>query len=260
MTALCAEMTELKARSLELLREYHIAPSTALRNRLVELNFGLVKKEAAHWVSNCPEGYDDLLQIGSLGLIRAIERFDPHKGVAFSSFAMPYIRGEIQHYLRDRAASIRIPRRCLELQQAGAAVERRLRDRLGRPPSPAEVVAELGISIEEWRQVQLALQNRSPLSLDAPVGGEGEESSPLGDTVLDRKYHSFQLAEEDRLRLHQALVTLEERTRQIVEFVFLHDLSQKEVADRLGISAVTVSRRVKQGLDSLKNSMLRADD
>jgi RNA polymerase sigma-B factor len=256
----CVASNDLRARSLELLTAYRASPSTDLRNRLVELNFGLVKKEAAHWVAQCQESYEDLLQIGSIGLIRAIERFDATKGNAFSSFALPYIRGEIQHYLRDRSGSIRIPRRWLELQQQAATMTRTLRADLGRQPSEAEVAAALGIELSEWQHVELARQNRSLLSLDAPIRSDDEEPACLGETLPDRKYRSFQLAEEDRLRLNQALVKLEERTRQILEFVFLHDLTQKEVADRMGISAVTVSRRVRKGLESLKDLMDMPED
>jgi RNA polymerase sigma-B factor len=155
---------ELKHESLRLLREYQQTSSPEIRNQLVHLNFGLVRKEAHHWVNQCSESYEDLLQVGCLGLIRAIERFDTTKGSAFSSFAIPYM-------------------------------------------------------------------------------------------VPDPRYRSFQLAQEDRIRLQQALAKLEKRTRDVLEFVFLHDLTQKEVAERLDISVVTVSRRVKKGLDSLKKFM-----
>jgi RNA polymerase sigma-B factor len=255
-----AAVKDLKNKTWELLGRYRDEPTTALRNRLVELNIGLVRKEAHHWAAQCQESYDDLLQIGSLGLIRAIERFDSSKGTAFSSFALPYIRGEIQHYLRDRSTSIRIPRRWLELHQQSLAVVRDLRDRLGRQPQDNEIAIALGIEPHEWHQIQLACQNRSPLSLDAPVRAHEDETASLGETVPDRKYHSFQLAEEDRMRLQQALVGLESRTREILEFVFLHDLTQKEVAEQMGISAVTVSRRVRKGLDSLKVLMGKGDD
>src|SRR6476646_4256690 len=101
--------SELRSETLQLLREYQLSPLSETRNQLVELNFGLVRKEAHHWINQCTESYEDLLQVGCIGLIRAIERFDISKGHAFSSFAIPYIRGEIQHYLRDESPSVRIP-------------------------------------------------------------------------------------------------------------------------------------------------------
>jgi RNA polymerase sigma-B factor len=247
---------ELKSESLQLLREYHQAPSAELRNRLVQLNFGLVRKEAHHWVNQCTESYEDLLQVGSLGLIRAIERFDISKGHAFSSFAIPYIRGEIQHYLRDKGSPVRIPRRWQALQHQAATVTRQLQTELHRQPTDLEVAAALNVPVAEWQEIKLAYRNRAPLSLDAPMRDEEESSASLGDLVPDTQYHSFQLAQEDQIRLQQALVQLENRTREVLEFVFLYDLTQKETAERLGISAVTVSRQVKRGLKTLKKLMV----
>lgn len=246
---------ELKSESLQLLREYYKSPTAETRNQLVQLNFGLVRKEAHHWVNQCTESYEDLLQVGSLGLIRAIERFDMSKGHAFSSFAIPYIRGEIQHYLRDKGSAVRIPRRWQAIQHQAATVTRELQTLLRRQPTDAEIADRLDISVAEWQEIKLAYRNRSPLSLDAPMRDE-DEGSTLGELIPDSQYRSFQLAQEDQIRLQQALVQLEKRTREVLEAVFLYDLTQKETAERLGISAVTVSRRVKKGLKLLKESMV----
>jgi len=250
---------ELKHESLRLLRDYQLNASADIRNQLVHLNFGLVRKEAHHWVNQCTESYEDLLQVGCIGLIRAIERFDTTKGSAFSSFAIPYIRGEIQHYLRDRGCSVRIPRRWLALRQQSVDITQNLRVKLNRQPTDSEVAAALDISQAEWQEIKLAHQNREPLSLDTPVRDAEEGTTSLGELVPDPKYRSFQLAQEDQIRLQQALANLEKRTRDVLEFVFLHDLTQKEVAERLDISVVTVSRRVKKGLDSLKKFMSGSD-
>lgn len=246
---------DVKQNSLELLRQYQNNPSQHLRNRIVELNIGLVRKEAHHWVNQCNEGYEDLIQVGCLGLIRAIERFDLSKGNAFSSFAIPYIRGEIQHYLRDRSSSVKIPRRWLELRQKAITITQQLREKLNRQPSDQEIAEQLNVSLKEWQDIKFADQNRDPLSLDMPMGSEQEQETNLSDLVPDDKYQTFQLAQEDRIRLQQGLSHLEERTRNILEFVFLHDLTQKEVADVLDVSVVTVSRRLKKGLKSLKQVM-----
>lgn len=250
---------ELKHQSLQLLREYQLLGAAKIRNQLVNLNFGLVRKEAHHWVNQCSESYEDLLQVGCIGLIRAIERFDIAKGSAFSSFAIPYIRGEIQHYLRDRGCSVRIPRRWLALRQQSVELTQNLRVQLNRQPTDNEIAVALDISLAEWQEIKLAHQNREPLSLDTPVRDAEEGTTSLGELVPDPKYRSFQLAQEDQIRLQQALAHLEQRTRDVLEFVFLHDLTQKEVAERLDISVVTVSRRVKKGLDSLKKFMSGTD-
>ncbi|MBO0350035.1 RNA polymerase sigma factor SigF [Phormidium pseudopriestleyi FRX01] len=246
---------ELKSESLELLREYQTSSTTDLRNQIVQLNVGLVRKEVHHWMQQCTETYDDLLQVGCLGLIRAIERFDMSKGHAFSSFAVPYIRGEIQHYLRDKSPSVRIPRHWLTLQRQATKEIQKLQQSLNRHPSDVEVASALKISVPEWQEIKLACRNRAPLSLDAPVQDDDEGAASLGELMPDAGYRSFQLAQEDQIRLQLALGKLEDGTRKVLEFVFLYDLTQKETAERMGISSVTVSRRVKKGLTSLKKMM-----
>ncbi|MGI8932617.1 RNA polymerase sigma factor SigF [Leptolyngbya sp. BC1307] len=250
----------IKSQSLEILTTYQKNRSPQLRNRLVQMNIGLVRREAHRWLHNSGEAFDDLMQVGSLGLIRAIERFDLQKGYAFSSFAIPYIRGEIQHYLRDKGTVVRIPRRWQTLQNQSAKAICELQVTLNRRPSDQEVADYLEITLEEWQQVRIASSNRSLLSLDAPAQENESGSSSLGDLLPDSHYRSFQLAQEDRIRLQQALSQLEKRTREVVEFVFLYDLTQKETAERLGISSVTVSRQVKKGLKHLQVIMRPAGE
>lgn len=252
---------DLKLESLDLLRQYQQSPTPELRNQILRMNYGLVRREALHWLKQCTESYEDLLQVGSIGLIHAIERFDLGKGHAFSSFAVPYIRGEIQHYLRDKSTTIRIPRRWLELQQQATNFVRHFQSTQSRWPTDQEIAEKLAISLTEWQEIRLAESNRLPLSLDAPFHDEDEgTTTSIGQTLPDPRYKSFQLAQEDRIRLQQALGQLERRTQEILEFVFLHDLTQKETAERLGISVVTVSRRVKKGLDTLKSILKGSDD
>ena len=251
---------ELKQEISQLLREYQQSRSEKVRNQLVQLNFGLVRKEAYYWINQCNESYEDLLQVGSIGLIRAIEKFELSKGNAFSSYAMPYIRGEIQHYLRDKGVTIKIPRRWLALQQQAVGLSRSLQEQYNRPPTDRELAVALEISLSEWQEIKLAWINRAPLSLDVPMQDGEEGSTCLGELVPDSNYRSFQLAQEDQIRLQQALIQLEKRTREVVECVFLYDLTQKQVAEHLGISVVTVSRQVKKGLNLLKKIMGVAED
>ena len=250
---------DLKAKTLELLQQYQQTHSAAIRNRLVEMNLGLVRKEAHHWKHQCQESFDDLLQIGCIGLIQSIERFDVSRGMAFSSFAMPHIRGEIQHYLRDKSSTVRIPRKWSALFKRNKNVLAQLCQELGRTPRDNEIREAMGLTPEKWEQYKLAKQNCSTISLDAPVRQSENEGNSLGDLVPDARYQSFQMAQEDRIRLIQAMSKLEERTRQILEFVFLHDLSQKETAMHLNISAVTVSRQVKKGLKQLNQLLVQEE-
>jgi RNA polymerase sigma-B factor len=242
---------EDKTTTLELLKQYRQAPSAYLRDRLVRLNIGLVKKEVHFWADRHSELYDDLLQVGALGLIGAVDRFELNRGYAFSSFAVRYIRGEIQHYLRDKSASVRIPRRWMDLQQQSVRIMQKLRNTLQREPSTQEVANALGVTLIEWQEAKLACQNRAPLSLDAPIRSEEEDSASIGDLVADPR-SNMQLQQDEKFRLQQALSLLEQRTREIVEFVFIEDLPQREVAKMLGVSAVTISRQIKKGLLTLR--------
>ncbi|MEI6065299.1 MAG: sigma-70 family RNA polymerase sigma factor [Pseudanabaena sp. ELA748] len=240
-----------KTTTLELLKQYRKAPSAYIRDRIVRLNIGLIKKEVAFWADRHSELYDDLLQVGALGLIGAIDRFELNRGYAFSSFAVRHIRGEIQHYLRDKNSSVRIPRRWMDLQQQSVRVMQKLRNTLQREPSAKEVANALGITLSEWQEAKLACQNRAPLSLDAPIRSEEEDSASIGDLVADPK-SNMQLQQDEKFRLQQALALLEQRTREIVEFVFIEDMPQRDVAKMLGVSAVTISRQLKKGLSTLR--------
>lgn len=247
---------ELKLESLQLLRQYQLSPSVDLRNEIVQLHYGLVRREAYHWIEQCAESYEDLVQIGSLGLIRAIERFDIAQGRAFSTFAVPFIRGEIQHYLRDKGRLVRLPRRWQDLQNRGASATRTLRMQLNRQPTDHEVAEALQLSILEWQEIKQAYRNWVPVSLDTPIHSEeGDLAVVFGDLIADPRYQSFQLAQEDRIRLHQVLLKLEDRVRKVLELVFLYDLTQKETAQRLEISPITVSRRLKRGLQLMRREM-----
>lgn len=246
-----ATQSSLRSRGMELLVSYHHNPSLRLRNQLVQMNAGLVRK-IAHRVSHqCAEPYEDLEQIGYLGLIRAIERFNPNQGCAFSSFAVPYIRGEMLHFLRDRSGTVKIPRRWQQLNKEGQKVRETLAAEYGRQPSDDEIATELGVSVNEWRECKLATKNRLPLSLDATISQQIDSPMTLGDTLPDMHYQTLQHLEEDRQQLQRAMNQLEDKTRQAIEYVFLNDLSRKEVAERIGVSPMTVTRRIHRGIQQM---------
>ena len=242
-------------RGMELFIAYYQNPSIEVRNQLVRLNIGLVRK-IAHRVSwQCTEPYEDLEQIGFLGLIRAIERFNPHQGCAFSSFAVPYIRGAMLHFLRDHGSVVKIPRRWQELQQEGQRVSKKLGATLGRLPKDAEIAQELKVSLKDWQESQLALQNRSPLSLDATVEQRVDCPLTLGDMLPDSRDEALRHREEDRQQLQGAMSQLEEKTQAAIELVILREIPRQEVAKRMGVSPITISRHVKRGVNQLVSLM-----
>jgi len=236
---------------MELLISYYHNSSVQVRNQLVQLNVGLVRK-IAHRVSHqCAEPYEDLEQIGYMGLIRAIERFNPYQGCAFSSFAVPYIRGEMLHFLRDRSGTVKIPRRWQQLNRDGQKAREALTEKFGRQPTDEEVATQLGVSVNEWRESKVASRNRLLLSLDATICQQIDSPMTLGDTLPDAHYQILQNLEEERQQLQKALNQLEEKTRQAIEYVFIQDLSRKEVAERTGVSPMTVTRRIHRGIEQM---------
>ncbi|MGQ4647455.1 sigma-70 family RNA polymerase sigma factor [Lyngbya aestuarii] len=241
----------LDFQNMELLIAYYKNPSIEVRNRLVQFNAGLVKKIAHRLSLQCTEPYEDLEQMGYVGLIRAIERFNPYQGGIFSSFAVHFIRGEMLHFLRDNGFLVKIPRRWQELHQQGKQVSKKLTVTLGRFPKDAEIAKALKVSLSKWQETKLAAQNRWPLSLDATLNQMIDSSVTLGETLPDTTEQSWKNCQEERQQLQRAISQLEGKTQAAIEFVFLRELSRKEVAKQIGVSPMTVSRHVQRGVNQL---------
>lgn len=252
-----AYQTSLQSQTMELLVAYRNQPSVHLRNRLVRLNFGLVRQVAHRFTRQCAEPYEDLEQCGALGLIAAIERFDPIKGYAFSSFAVPSIRGEILHYLRDRANTVRIPRHWHQLYQKSQKVKQILLAELGRQPSEQELADKLGLSINEWCSVRIAASNRVPISLDLRLSSKGQVPNnsvrQLEDIILDACDQIEKINQEERLDLFFALEKIEKSTNEAIQLVFVNQLSRQEAARQLGVSPATITRRINRGIAELRD-------
>jgi RNA polymerase sigma-B factor len=243
------------AESMSLLVAYQQNPNVAVRNKLVMLNAGLVRQVAHRISRQCVETYQDLEQIGYLGLIRAIERFNPYQGCAFSSFAVPYIRGEILHFLRDRSSVVKIPRRWQELQKEGEKMRQHLTTILDRKPTDMEIADALQITIQEWRETQAAEHNRQTLSLDATVGQMLDCPVTLGDSLPDTREQNRQFVEEERQQLAGMISQLETKTQQAIEYVYLKGMPRKEAAKMIGVSPMTVTRHLQRGIKQLSSMM-----
>lgn len=253
-----ATQTPVHSESMSLLIAYYQEPSVKLRNKLVLLNAGLVRQIAHRISRQCAEPYQDLEQIGYLGLIRAIERFNPNQGCAFSSFAVPYIRGEVLHFLRDKSSVLKIPRRWQELQKEGEKVRIHLTAKLGRKPKDDEIAAVLNVSVEEWRETQAAEHNRQALSLDATVGQMLDCPVTLGDSLPDAREQNRQYLEEERQQLEGAIGELETKTKEAIEYVYIKGMPRKEAAKRIGVSPMTVTRHLQRGVKQL-STLLHAE-
>ena len=237
--------------NIELLLAYEQNPSLELRNQIVKLNIGLVRKVARRVSQKCIEPYEDLEQLGYLGLIKAIERFNPHRGHAFSSFAIPFIRGEMLHYLRDKSNLMRIPRRWQELYSKGQRLRKKLTVTMGRLPQDFEIAQSLGISLGQWLECCFVYQHRLPVSLDATVDDPSNTKITLGETLPDPSVQNKQKRQEERLQLDFALNQLEDKTKAAIEGIFLRDLSRREIAKQIGISPMTVTRYLHKGIEEL---------
>jgi RNA polymerase sigma-B factor len=228
-----------------LLRRYHEESDTSARQRLIELYLPLVESFTRRY-SRSSSDYDDLYQVGCIGLINAIDRFDLERGEELTAFAVPNITGEIRRYLRDRGASVKLPRRVVELRAAVARAQPELTAQLGRAPTNAELAHELGAAQDD---VALALEGgRASVALELPSESGGEDHR--SDRSLD--------AAEDRLFLSDAFRGLDERERRVLFLRHVQDLDPNEIASELGISRRQVSRVTQDALMKLRAGLERS--
>lgn len=234
----------------DLFREYARDRSQATRDKLVMHHQNLVHYLAGKF-ANRGIPLEDLAQVGMIGLINAVDRFDPERGLKFSTYATPTILGEIRRHFRDKGWSMKVPRRLQELNIAAARASEQLSASLGRSPTIQEVSAKIGASEEETLEA-LELGNAyETVPLDAPIQGQGE-SAPL--TLSE-----FLGAEDESLHrinsygdLQQAMDALDPRERAIIYYRFFKDMSQTQVADRLNVSQMHVSRLQHKAMKRLR--------
>jgi RNA polymerase sigma-B factor len=231
--------------------EYRETQQRATRNRLVEAHRGLAAS-IAHDYRGRGVDLDDLVQIAMLGTLKAVERFDPSRGIPFSSFASRTVNGEIKRYFRDRTWAVRPPRsaqeRHLDLRRATAA----LGSRLGRPPTVAELAEELDLSVDEVLEAQEAGAAYRATSLDARRPGD-EEGASLAERLPGGEGASQPV--ELRMLVGQLLQTLPKREAEILRLRFYDELTQSEIAERLGISQMHVSRLIRRCLLELRQTL-----
>jgi RNA polymerase sigma-B factor len=197
------------------------------------------------------ESLDDLLQVASLGLLKAIDRFDPARGNAFVSFAVPTILGELRRYFRDCCWDVHVPRgtqeRTLKLEEA----QRRLTLDHGRAPSVAELSQYLEIDSEQVLDAMAASQAYGALSLDAPRSSMTGEPATTYAELLGDTDEGYELV-EDRVTIRRALEHIPARERTVLQLRFVEDLTQSEIAERIGVSQMQVSRLLRHALEQLR--------
>ncbi len=227
----------------------------AAREELVERFLPLARDLALRYTYT-DEPFDDLLQVASLGLIKAIDRFEPGRGTKFTSYAAPTILGELKRHFRDKGWALHVPR---DLQERTLAVSREselLSKQLGRSPKVREVAASLGCSIEDVLEAQEAAASYEAASLDAPTARDDDEAAPLVDMMGDEDT-AYELV-ESRDAIASTWKALPDVERQVLELRFTSDLTQREIGERIGYSQMHVSRLLRRALNRLETAAAAA--
>jgi len=225
------------------------------RDDLVTLHLPLVSFLARRFRDR-GEPLDDLVQVGTIGLIKAVDRFDPERGVEFSTYATPTIVGEIKRHFRDKGWAIRVPRRLQELRLSIGSATAELSQASGRTPTVAEIAAHLGISEDDVIEGLEGAQAYSTSSLDAPVGGDDDApmlADRLGD--VDPSLETIEYRES----LRPLLAALPSRERRILALRFFHGMTQSQIAEEVGVSQMHVSRLLTKSLATLREGLLDDD-
>ncbi len=241
-----------KERTHELFRLYKEKGDEEARDQLIVSHLNLVRFLASKF-KNRGESLDDLVQVGTIGLIKAIDRFDPERGLEFTTYATPTILGEIKRHFRDKGWSIRVPRRLQELSAKVNQATDELTVELQRSPSVEEIAAKLGVGAEEILEAMESSGAYTSVSLEAGGSSEDDEAPALIDRLgsVDEDLD----ASDDRMVIDDAIRDFSPREQEIVRMRFIDGLTQVEIAKRLGVSQVQVSRLLRRTLRKIQDKI-----
>lgn len=252
-----ASIEETRRRSAELFvvfrdEDRSAAERDTARDALVHLHLPLVE-HCARRFRNRGEPYEDLVQVGTIGLIKSVDRFDTERGVEFSTYATPTIIGEIKRYFRDKGWAIRVPRRLQELRMQISASTAELTQRLGRSPTPRELAEAIGCSVEEIVEGLESSNAYSTLSLDAT----DDDSDGPGQSMLDAMGVDDEALEHVEIResVKPLLENLPPREKKILLLRFFKNMTQSQIAEEIGVSQMHVSRLLSRTLEQLRQSL-----
>ena len=241
-----------KEKTRELFRRFKEEGDMDAREKLVMSHLNLVRF-IANKFKNRGEPIDDLIQVGYLGLLKAIDRFDPSRGLEFTTFATPTIMGEIKRHFRDKGWSVRVPRRLQELSAKVNQATDTLTSQLQRSPTIAEIADYLDATVDEVLEAMESSSAYSSVSLEAPSGADDDDTP----SVIDRyATEDSDLAfTDDRIIIEEALARFSPRERDVIEMRFLKGMTQIEIAEKLGISQVQVSRLLRRTLKKIQDKI-----
>lgn len=217
-----------------------------LKNLIILYYLPLVKKIAYGLARRNTDPIEDIIQVGSLGLIKAVNQFNNNYGASFKTYATYLITGEIRHYLRDKSAMIRAPRELQELSMRMHNISEILKTRMGRIPTELEIAHELQMPVNRISEVYEADRRKQLVSLDQLVFNNSEGEQSLVDRLVDDKYQVYQNLQEERMMLSDAVSMLSDNLKEVIRLSFFEDLNQSEIASKIGISQMQVSRRLKK--------------
>ncbi|HEY5054490.1 MAG TPA: SigB/SigF/SigG family RNA polymerase sigma factor [Solirubrobacterales bacterium] len=224
----------------------------AIREELVRRYLPFAKNLTLRYRS-ASESFDDLLQVASLGLVNAVDRFDPERGIPFAAFASPTILGELKRHFRDRAWTVRVPRGLHDRMSAVDKAIGELTKELQRSPSVAEIAGRLELEPTDVLEVLEANHNRRPLSLDRPTSTDDGDETPASEWIGSED-EGFELA-EDKIALDAALPHLDERERLVLRLRFVEDMTQSQIAEQIGHSQMHVSRILRRTLERIREQV-----
>jgi RNA polymerase sigma-B factor len=219
------------------------------RTQLVERFMPLARSVAKRY-ERSTESIEDLMQVACLGLVNAVDRFEPERGARFSTFAVPTILGELKRYFRDHTWVVHVPRTLNELSLRVDRAATALELRLGRAPTISELATEADVSVEEVLEAREVGRSRRIRSLDAPVAAM-DGAATVSDTLVSARADAERELAEKRLVLEPLMATLPDRQQEILRMRYEHDLTQQQIADQIGVSQMQISRIIRQALDRL---------
>ncbi|MFJ9036969.1 SigB/SigF/SigG family RNA polymerase sigma factor [Streptomyces sp. NPDC102406] len=229
-----------------------------VRNVLIEMNLSLVQYAASRFKHRGPQEMEDIVQVGTIGLIKAIDRFELTREVEFTSFAVPYITGEIKRFFRDTSWAVHVPRRLQEARIELSKATEELRTRLGRSPSTAELAELMQLDPAEVAEAQRASNGYNSVSLDAAVNGKDDESDTMLADFIGIDEDRFELVENFH-SLAPLIAGLDERDRRLIHLRFVEERTQQEIGEELGCSQMHVSRLITRVVKTLRAGLMTSD-
>ncbi|MFF5390304.1 RNA polymerase sigma factor SigF [Streptomyces sp. NPDC013012] len=224
------------------------------RNALIEINTSLVRYAAGRFRSRGADQMEDIIQVGTIGLIKAIDRFDLSREVEFTTFAIPYITGEIKRFFRDTSWAVHVPRRLQEARIELAKATEELHSRLDRAPTVRELAELMSLTEQEVVEAKVAANGYASASLDATLSGSTDGEAVLAD-FIGVEDTAMELVENFHA-LAPLIADLDDRSRQIIHWRFVDELTQAQIGEHLGISQMQVSRLLSRTLRHLREGML----